>query len=208
MATSDLDISQTLADCLPVLKAASLEQLVWWNIAQLYSMADQGVKRLARTAGAFVERDTSIQTAAEISTYALPSDHVSTIHASFDGVALRPGSVQDMEALDADWVTAVDYTPKFFLHVGGMDFIAVYPAPDGSIPGPLALILQRFPAALSATQTLLNGPVPLADYIEFYVLGQALGAESKGAMPEVAQWFDQLCSLFESVAVSYWGAAD
>lgn len=206
--TGDLDISATLTDCLPVLKASSLASLVWWNATQLWSMADQATKKLARTAGVFVDRDATITTVANTSTYALPDEHVSTIHVSFNGTALKPGSVQDMEALDADWVDAVDHAPRFFLHVGGMDFIAVYPAPDGTIAGPLPLILQRFPTALSAAQTILSAPLPAQDYIEFYVLAQALGAESKGAMPEVAQWFSQLCNLFEQMAVSYWGGAD
>lgn len=198
-----IDLRDSLSDLYPQLLASGASDLIYWTEDELYRYFDDAAKRLARNAGVFVERNTSITTVIDTGTYNLPAKQISTIHVSFDDSALRAASVQEFEALDETWQDADYDTPARWAQI--VETIALYPPPDAAET--LAIVRHVFPAAVSPTQQMISAPVVLRDYFRYFAQAAARGKESKGAMPEVAAWLGQLSGMYEDVARSYWGTA-
>jgi hypothetical protein len=200
-----------LGDLYPRLNATSQADAVYWTDAELYQWFDEATQRLARSAGVFVERDTSITVSSAQGSYDLPSDQISTIQADLAGVVLRPRTVEELEALDADWpATTGPPSPSAFVqNVLGLGVIALYPAPGtADNEKTLGLVIHTAPATVSASNALLSAPSVLQDYFGFYALAEARAKESKGAMPEVADWLRSgVTALYEQVIEGYWGEA-
>lgn len=210
-AVTGIDLRNAIADVETALNAAGAGDLVQWTEADLYEWFDEAAKRLARTFGVFVERDASTAIALNTGSYTLPARHLSTIHASVGassgGTALYPVNVQELEALDADWIETQGPTNSFLMDTAGMTAARVYPSPDVTISGFLALIFHRFPATVNVSNFTLSAPAAIRDYFAWYALAEARGRQSDAAMPEVAKAFRERVALMEKVIESYWGSA-
>ncbi len=167
---------------------------------------------MARETGAFVLRDTSTNVVAGTGVYALPTRHLSTIHASIAGRCLDATNAQELEARDASWpdttAPAVQPYPKRYCHdTDGMEQIRVYPKPNTGGGGVLALVMHQYPATVSEANSVVETPAPLREYFTFAALAEARNKESKGAMPEVGAWFQQMADLMLMAAKDYYGGA-
>jgi hypothetical protein len=194
-----------LDELYPMLAAESSADLEHWTDAQLLEWVNAGLEKLARRAAVFAERDASTSVLSGTATYSLPTRHLSSVHVSLGSSPLRPATPEELAALSATW-QADARTPERYWQAGGLDTatIGLYPLPIAS--GTLAVVHRQYPAAIAA-----GGDVPLpdalGDYLWFYALGQARGAESDAAMPEVAAICDQVASLYERVAREMWGVS-
>lgn len=201
--------AQTPADLLDdqiftALGASAAADLVFWTAQDLYDWLNEALKQLARRCGLFVERDTSISLVASTASYTLPARHLSTLHVAVDGSGLRPATVAEVEALDADWLNTEDTPARYLQDVAGLASIRIYPTPDDT--GTLQLVMHRYPADLAGGGTL---PLPdmLSDLLVDIVIGEARGVEGDGAMPEVAEVCREEAKLYEAVCARYWGVA-
>src|SRR6185295_15842823 len=179
--------------------------LIFWTFSELYEWSDEAAKRLARNTGGFVDRDATTTLSDSVPVYAMPARHVSTIHVSAGSTALKESTVDELEALDNDWPSTAADNPKRFLQDG--DELRVYPQPNGATAGNLGHVFHRFPVTITSDASIAKVPVALRDYFTFYALAEARGKESKGAMPEVAQYARGMVELLEQVAREFWGGA-
>jgi hypothetical protein len=202
-----IDFRQVLIDLYPRLNASSAATLIYWTDAEFYEWSDEAAKRLARNLGVFVERDASTTIVTSTAVYGLPARHVSTIHASIAGVALYPNNVQEVEALDSTWIETEGATNSFLNDNQGTTTIRVYPAPDGTISGALAVIFHRYPVTISDSAYQLVVPDCLAEYFAWRLLSEAHRKESPGRKPEVGEHFAKRVELMDKIIESYWGVA-
>ncbi len=200
-----LDLSAVVTRMLPVLGASSAADLTFWDTNELYAWMDEAAKRLARECGAFVDRDASTAIAAGAASYATPARHVSTIQVSIDTRALRPATVQELEALDDGWPDTTG-TPERWLHDVGLATVRLYPAPS-TASGTLGVVCHRYPPEITASAAQVAAPRVLEDYFVFSALAAARAKETKAQMPEVSAWFGQLAGLMEQAVTSLWGGA-
>lgn len=198
-----VDLAQVIGDLLPTLGASSLADLNWCMASELYQWADDSAKRLARKAGVFVERDTSISVANGVAVYPLPARHVDTIHVSIGGVRMRPASVQDLEALDSTWPSSSGIVERYSMDADGMTSITLYRIPTGA--GAMAVIFNSYPATIAAGSSLVSAASPVADYFMYAMLAEARRKQSEGAMPEMAEHFDQRVGMYEEIFKQYFG---
>lgn len=185
-----------------LLAASSASDLVFWTDAELLGWINEGLARLARRIAVFVDRDVTTSVVGGTAPYTLPTAHLSTIHVSLGTTRLRPVNVSEVEALSSTW-QADSGTPTRYLQDGsGVSTIRLYKKPVAS--GTLAIVEHELPDTVTATSELPL-PDPVSDYLTFFVLGEARRRESDGAMPEIAQFCDSMCGLYEQVFRSYWG---
>lgn len=203
--TTGIDFRDILAELYAKLNATSAADLIHWTETELYEWLDEASKRLARVIGCFVERDASIAIVLSTPTYSLPARHLSTIHASIEGVALNPNNVQEVEALDAAWVETEGATSSFLNDNLGAASIRLYPSPDATVTGSLAVIFHRYVAAINSGNYLLTAPAGIAEYFSWSALAEARRKQSDAAMPEVAEHFGKRIEWLESVLQGYYG---
>lgn len=206
--STGVNLSSVIGSVLASLNAGSVAELVFWSEGELYQFADDGAKRLARLQGGFVERDNSTAIVVGTPSYALPARHLSTIHVSVDDLALRESNVQEVEALDDDWLdTASPTLERWLQDLAGLDSIRLYPTPDTGASGQLAEIFHRYPVEVTVIASTVTAPRCLQGYWWFHVVAEARGRESKAAMPDVAQWARGMTALYEATCREYWGGA-
>lgn len=197
-----------LQDLYPALNAVGPNDLIFWTEYELYQFIDEAAQRLARKVGVFIERDTSITTAANTGTYTLPADQVATVQADLGGTVLRPRTVRELEALDAAWLNTVGAPVAFVQDTQGVGQIVLYPACDSVHAGlPIGLVLHVAPATINLANAMLGAPTCVREYFTFRALQAARGKQSKAEMPDVSAWFGQLADTMEGVMQSYWGEA-
>lgn len=205
-AAVGVHVGDLIERLLPALNCYDAASLVYWNQEELYEYADEGIQRLARATGMFVERDATTAVAAGAPEYDLPSRHLSTIHVSLvAGANLRGASVRDLEALSSTWNTDSGDVERFVQDFNGTEKLRLYKNPDGV--GTLAVIFHQYPAEISAAAPTLTAPTVLEDYLYWEMLRRARAKESDAAMPEVAAHAGERVQLFEEVIRGYWGEA-
>lgn len=210
-AVAGIQLTVAIAEVEIALNASSGADLQPWSEEDLYDWFDEGAKRLARSCGVFIERDTSNTIVTGTAAYPLPEGHLSTIHcsiaASGSTLSLYPTNVQELEALDADWVDTQAPVTNFLMDTAGVKDVQLYPNPDDTVSGTVALILAEFPETISSTNTLLSAPPVVQDYLKWHAIAEARRRQSDYAMPDVAENMAQRVSVFEQVAMEYWGTA-
>lgn len=200
----EIQTTTVITNLLPSLHAAALADLTFWTEADLITWMDDALKRLARVARVWVERDTSITTEAGTATYALPARHLATIHVSFGAAPLRPASAAELEARNPAYQTAAG-TPDHWYEDGLGRNVGVAPVPEGATA--LPLLMQAWPPALDTAKlnTLVQAPAPLAGYLAMYVLAKAYGREGESEMPDVAMHAEARCQMYEEVFAHLYG---
>lgn len=204
-----VDVTALIAALLPQLNAAALTDLTWTSQVELLEYADEGAKRLARHAGVFVVFD-SIQLVNGTATYPVPSGWIDSVHVSLTddlGVTtrLRPSSIGQILALDASWMNTEGAVERY-LHDTGAEIITVYRIPISD--GVVNIFHHAYPADLTATQTLVPLPIPMADYLTYRMLARARDKQSEATMPEMAKHFRARADLYEKIAAQLWGEAE
>lgn len=205
---SYINAAQVISDLWPALNAIGASDAVFWTEDELYTWFNEAGRRLSGRVGIFVVRDSSITLATDTAEYDLPDAHQATIQADVAGQFLRARTVKELEALDANWPAATGIPKSFLLDVEGVKEVTIYPAPDADFDGDaLNLIMRSLPAEVSSSAGFLTAPVVLEDYFAFSILAEARRKESHAAMPEIAQWLDGICGLYEQTIQSYLGGA-
>jgi hypothetical protein len=200
----EIDTTHVITELLPSLHADSADNLTFWTKSDLILWMDDGLKRMARVAGCFLERDLSITASAGRATYPLPQRHDATLHVSFGSSPLRPASMIELEARNADFQTAAG-TPDHWYEDGQGQNIGLAPVPSSA--GTLPMVISAWPPALDAAQvnTLVQAPAPFAGYLAFYALAKAYGREGEAEMPDVAAHCEERCRMWEQVFERYYG---
>lgn len=196
----------TVGELWPSLNARSAADAVWWTEAELYDWIDEAAKRLARKLGVFVRRDTSLSTVATQGAYTLPARHIATLQADVAGFVLKARNVHEIEALDASWPTASDAPKAYLQDTQGLVKLTLYPKPNVANAGrAIGLVIEEYPATISASAGTLAAPPVIEDYFAFYALAEARAKESNASMDEVADWFRQLVTMYEGAIAGLWG---
>lgn len=204
-ATGSIDTTAVIDGMLPTLHADSRADLTFWSEADLINWMDEGLKRLARVAGVFVERDTSISTANGTTDYALPERHDTTLYVSIGAAPLRPASMLELEMRDAGFLTTTG-TPDHWYEDGQGWNVGLCPVPI-SVAN-VGLVMLCWPPTLdvSKTNTLVQAPAPIAGYLAMYTFAKAYGREGESEMPDVAQHCEARCAMYEQIFAKYYGA--
>lgn len=198
------NLELAIGELWPALNASGPADALWWTPAELYEWMDEGAKRLARMTGAFVERNTSLNSSATIPTYALPAAHITTLQADLANVTLKARSTQDLEAEDSAWASRTGDPKAFTLDVSGFNRLRLYPAPaDG--PNDIGLFMSRIPEEITAAQSALAAPPIIRDYFTLYALREARRKESPGSMEEIVPFLDSVLETIESAVGQLWG---
>jgi hypothetical protein len=201
----EINTTAVIAGLLPALHADSVANLTFWSQADLVNWMDEGLKRLARVAGVFVERDTSITTANGTATYALPERQDTTLYVSLGTAPLRPASMLELEMRDSGFQSTPG-TPDHWYEDGQGWNIGLSPVPTGAAT--VAMIMAAWPPTLDTGQvnTLVQAPAPLAGYLTMYTLAKAYGREGESEMPDVARHCAGRCEMYEQIFQKYYGA--
>jgi hypothetical protein len=203
-----LDLSVAIAEVEIALNAASGADLEPWAVEDLWDWMDEGAKRLARLCGVFVDRDTSNAIVTGTAAYPLPAGHLSTIHASAGTLALYPANVQELEALDSNWVDTSGPTDTYLMDTAGVTEVQLYPRPDVSVTGNVALIFAHFPAKITSGATTLSAPPVVQDYLKWHAIAEARRRQSDYAMPDVAEALDKWTGMLEEIFTGFFGTAE
>ncbi len=203
------NLSLSVADCWAPLNSVSNADAVFWTIDELVQFMDEAAKRLARVTGAFVERNTSITVTAGNGSYDLPARHIDTLQADLAARTLRPRTVQQLEAVDSDWLDTVataDSLPKAFVQdTQGFSKLVIYPIPYID-PETVGLVRSTYPADFSLDQGLIIAiPPVMQDYFTWAAVAGARAKEGQGSMDEVVPWLRSIVELYEQAAGGLWG---
>jgi hypothetical protein len=208
-AAGYINAATLVSNIWPPLNAVSAADAVFWSEEEIYNWFNEAAKRLSRSGGAFVVRDTTLTSALSTALYALPAAHQVTIQCDLAGLVLRPRTVQEIEALDAAWPNTSGPPIAFLLDVQGVKTLALYPQADVANAGKaIGLVMRTAPDDVTAPGGFLLFVSPaLSEFFTFYILREARSKETRAQMPEIAQWFGQLCGQLEQVVQGYMGEA-
>lgn len=203
-----MELANTAAYLWVSLNATDAATAIWWTEAELYRYLDEAAKRLARIAGVFLERDTSVALVAATHTYALPARHVETAMAAAGGRSLDSWSVEEAEAYSSTWV--IDAAPladplptRYLANAEGVEKIRLYPIPGTGVAGNLEVVFAATPPTIAVGLSNVQCAEVLREYFFLAALGEARGREGKGAMPEVAAWCRQMAEVLASAIAGY-----
>ena len=141
---------------------------------------------------------------------ALPTRHLSTIHAAQDDDGagdfqrLDPASPAELEGLDASWETVAGTPTHWTQGHQGLETLRSYPVSADNRDA--RLVYHEHLAAIPKGPATLTLPEVLRQYFFYAVLGEARRQEGEEAMPEVAEYCGERVRLLESVFGEYWGA--
>lgn len=203
-----VSVTTLISRLLPDLHTDVITNSVSWTECELIVWADSAVKRLARLAGVFVTRDTSITAATSTATYALPSRHLSTIRVTLNGSPLVSADTHSLSAKTGTFESTTGTPKRWYGDKITVDRIGLEPVPNsGSNGHTLAVIYHSYPTELDCPKVNTSIPVPaaVADYIESCMLMEANLKESDLGCPEVSQHLKEHTAFIESVILNYWG---
>lgn len=205
----NLDTNQVIDGILPDLHAINRADLApWWSEAELYQFLDEALKRLSRVACVFVGRQGALPlTVAGQFNYALPPQHVATLHISYATTPLRPGNQLELEMRDPDFQTAPGTPDHWYEDLLGMEAFGVTPVPDTS-DVPMPVIYEGWPTEIDAggKQSFVAAPPPLKGYLGMCILAEAYGNEGEMEAPDIAKHCRGRMDLYEQAFRTYYGA--
>jgi len=201
---NEIDVSAVIDRLLPDLNADVMADLAFWTETDLYKYADEGVQRIARACGVYVDRTTATMVSGTAE-YATPARHLSTLQIDINGSALRPASVRDLEALEDTWEASTGTPTRFVQDYQGTAKVRLWKKPTAG--GTLAWIYQQLPPDVTKAADTLDGSGPMEDVITFSVIAAARSRECDGSMPEVAAHCEERLAQFEQIFTHLWGGA-
>lgn len=207
--TGDIDTTEVLADILPSLHAASTSDsdLYWWKLTDLIEFMDEALKRLARKAGVFVKRSTSVTSAVGAPTYSLPADHVAILHVTYGTEPLRPSGTLELESRDSDYRSTQGTPDHWYLDQLGDYTMGLSPVPNHA-GDTVPIIYTAIAAELDDAQlnTLVTAPTPIKGYLAMCILAEAYGRESEMEMQDLSQHCKGRIAMYEAMMASYYGS--
>jgi len=209
--TGDLDTTQVLTNVLPALHAASTSDsdLTFWKLTDLIEFMDEGLKRLARKAGVFVKRSTSITSAVGSATYSLPDDHVAVLHVSYGTTALRPAGTIELESRDENYRTTQGTPDHWCLDQLGDYTMGLSPVPNHAGDSVPVIYTALAPELDDAQEnTLVTAPSPLKGYLTMCILAEAYGREGEMEMQDLAQHCKGRIAMYEAMMADYYGMGE
>src|ERR1700733_10967983 len=106
-----MDFSTLIPWICASLNCSSVTQLDPWTLDELYNYAEEKFCGAASKFLLLVKYSSPTALVPGQPLYPLPTDCMTTIFAAQNGVALRPSTVAEMEALDDNWGAATPATP-------------------------------------------------------------------------------------------------
>ena len=201
----EIDTQAVISDLLPSLHSDSRAHLNFWTESDLIRWIDETVKRLARKAMIFVERDTSTTTAAGTATYPLPTRHLATLHASYGTTPLRPAAMVELEARDDAFQTTTRTPDHWYEDKLGPGTIGLAPVPPDIVNLPIVMSCVPPDVDVAKSNTLLQAPAPLKGYLAFSVLAAAYGEEGESEQPDLAQHCRARIQMYDQILQQYYG---
>lgn len=201
-----IDTQVIIDELLPALHSDSRANLTFWGEADLIQWIDEAVKRLARVAMMFVERNASITTAPGTATYSLPARHLATVHVSYGSAALRPSTMLEMEARDPAFQATAGAPSHWYEQNLGMATVGVAKVPAASASLPVIMSAAPPDVDVAKSNTTVEAPGPVSGYLAFSVLAAAYGRESETEQPDLAKHAAARMSLYEQLFTKYYGA--
>lgn len=209
-APTQLDAVDLVAKFLSLLNANNADGLSAANETEIFEFLSEALTRLSMSVSGFVVRDATLTISGAVATVAMPTRHISTIHASIDSddagawQPLIPTSVNELEAADESWETAAG-TPSRFTHdQEDTNTLRVYKIPADDTG--LAVIYHEEKAAVADGSSTFYAPAPVQDHMMYDALAQIRGQENDEAMPEVAKYCQGRADAFLEIFRQYWGA--
>jgi hypothetical protein len=204
-------LSTILGNLYPPLHAASASDLVFTSDSELTGQIEDALKDLAQDYGVFVTRDiTTITLATGTATYALPENHLATLHCSLSSRPLIPSSRHELERLDSNYITtsgtAAKPVKRWYQDKGAANVIGFHPVPSAGSGNGVAVEVIYFAFPCSAASGL-EVPKVIADLIEFQSIGEMYKKESDFQMVEVAQSCEGLAGLIQAQVKNLWEVA-
>lgn len=202
----EIDTQAVITSLLPALHSDTRAHLNFWSEADLIQWIDEGLKKLARTAGIFAERDVSTTTAAGTATYPLPSRHLSTLHISYGSTSLRPAAMVELEARDEGFQSTPGQPTHWYEDKLGLGTVGLSPVPsDAGITVPVVMNCAPLDIDAAKMNTLVQAPAPLKGYLSFAVLAEAYGREGESEQPDLAAHCRSRVQLYDQLLQHYYG---
>jgi len=203
----EIDTQQVITDLLPALHSDTRANLTWWTETDLIEYIDEGLKRLARIAAVFVERDTSQTTGIGTATYSLPARHVATLHVSWGTAPLVPANELELESLDPAYQTTQDVPAYWYEDRIGLQTVGLAPVPNAAKA--LGIVHTCWPPVIDIGKlnTLVQAPAPVAGYLAMVTLSRVYGREGEAEMPDVAKHCAAQVQLYEAAFQRYFGVS-
>ena len=202
-----VELTEVLAELLPVLHARVEADLSFWTKEELYAWLDEELKKLARK-GVFIVKN-SITIVAGTATYSTPTRHVSTLHVAFNNKALRDATTDVLEAGDPSYQTTPGTPTHWYPDRIGFNKIGLWPVPNAAailLASTVEVIYHEYPAAPDGFGTVsIPVPSPVADAMEVGVLIEAYAKVSDSMCPEISGHLRELMKLENEVMESLWG---
>lgn len=207
-----LDTEELLASLYPGLGAMGADDLVFWSVDELRRYLNEATRRLATSTLAWIKRDGVGSLAVEEGEEAgdpiflLPANHIRTFHVSIESRSLRKASTLQLDAFTNTRRTDSDDTPTHYSDdQEDLGRVVIYPAPNQNAGGTVWVVFQTAPDEVTEDETTLEANRTIGDYLSLSVLAEARAKESKGAMPEVAEWARGMAGMLEGAFQQYWG---
>jgi hypothetical protein len=202
------DVADNVSEQYARLFAVAEVDLVFSSDDALIRLYDERLKALARDVGCFVTVDTSIALVSGQAAYQLPGRHIATIRVSLPTGVLYPASTMEIEARDADFMTATGTPVHWYNDKIGLHQLRLYPVPDtsGSI---VTVVYFEYPQGLDADGFNTEIPTPnvVGDLLDYEVLSELYAQESDVQMPESARQLKELSRLIREVLLRYYGSS-
>jgi hypothetical protein len=202
------DVTDNVSEQYARLFAVAEADLVFSSDDALIRLYDERLKALARDVGCFVTVDTSIALVSGQAAYQLPGRHIATIRISLPTGVLYPASTMEIEARDADFMTATGTPVHWYNDKIGLNQLRLYPVPDtsGSI---VTVVYFEYPQGLDADGFNTEIPTPnvIGDLLDYEVLSELYAQESDVQMPESARQLKELSRLIREVLLRYYGSS-
>ena len=202
-----INLAQLVTDLWPPLNASGPADAVFWTEAELYQWLDDALDNLSLGHPVFVVYDKSLAAVNGQAIYTQPTtpEFIATLQADLAGKVLRARNVQQLEALDDNWLTSAGSPEAFVLDTQGLTQLRLYKIPGASDDGhAIGQVMQIDPAEIVGG-ALLGAPRCLQEYLTFYALGEARAKETRAQMPETAAWFRGLVGMMDKAIAGYWG---
>lgn len=203
-----MNVSDNITRLVPQLHADSAANLVWWTECEITTFIDEAAKRLARTTGLFIVRDTSTVLVADQALYALPARHVKTLFVFLNDKPLIPTPIDKLELMDPGFQRPSDLSERWCEDKEGIGNLRLWPAPNGpTAAGTLAIVYVEHRETLdcSGVTTTMVIPKPVEDMLDTFALSKAWLRESDVRLQEVGKHLEERARLMEQVCAQYWG---
>jgi hypothetical protein len=193
-----MTLASLVNDWLPLLHVQNVGDLEFWTPEEVYRELDDAMLALCRSARVSVV-DLSIAAGGTIT---LPARVLSVMHVAWNGKALRPAPVREIEALAGGaWRSTTGTPDRWVNEFDGVRVVRLYPAPSS---GTVQVLAHVAPDSLEIGETL-DMPLWVGDAIAAGAWGKLLARESDSAMPEVAARCRDHLKIYQQAAAGLYG---